>query len=99
MKPMELLGRWLARQAPEHRRSMAHRCSRALRTTSADRDIYLLVSLVSRHVGKEPLALCATWTAGRVGKPPAAGIRRDWTRRSGCARIPAAVLARPMAPR
>ena len=57
MKPLELLGQWLAARLPES--AVAWLSSGVDRggTGIADRDLYLLMSLVSRHVGKAPLAL------------------------------------------
>jgi hypothetical protein len=77
MTPVELLGRLLADRLPESARawlaSGIERCSAGI----ADRDLYLLMSAVSRHVGKESLALTdaelATASASRPGWDP-----RDW---------------------
>lgn len=78
MKPLDLLGQWLAARLPE--RAMAwlsggiDRC----RAGIADRDLYLLMSLVPRHVGKAALALTdgelQAASASRPGWNP-----RDWT--------------------
>ena len=78
MTPVELLGRWLGCRLPESALAWLangiERCS----TGIADRDLYLLMSAVSRHVGKEPLALTdaelAAASASRPGWDP-----RDWT--------------------
>jgi hypothetical protein len=78
MTPVDLLGRMLAARLPESARawlaSGIDRCSAGI----ADRDLYLLMSAVSRHVSKEPLALTdaevADASASRPGWDP-----RDWT--------------------
>lgn len=78
MTPVELLGRWLAARLPESALAWLangiERCS----TGIADRDLYLLMNAVSRHVGKGPLALTdaelAAGSASRPGWDP-----RDWT--------------------
>jgi hypothetical protein len=57
MKPSELLGQWLVARLPE---GAAEWLSNGVDRSGigiADRDLYLLMSLVSRHVGKAPLAL------------------------------------------
>lgn len=78
MKPLELLRQWLAARLPAGAATWLSngidRCS----TGIADRDLYLLMSLVSRHVGKSPLALTdgelEAASASRPGWNP-----RDWT--------------------
>ncbi len=78
MKPSDLLGKSLAERLPENARawlsSAFERCSAGI----ADRDLFLLISLVSRHVGKAPLAFTAAElqaaSASRPGWNP-----RDWT--------------------
>jgi hypothetical protein len=78
MKPLDLLGQWLAARLPENAAAWLSsgiaRCS----TGIADRDLYLLMSLVSRHVGNAPLALTDTdlqaGAASRPGWNPC-----DWT--------------------
>jgi len=78
MKPLDLLGQWLAARLPESTAawlsSGIDRCS----TGIADRDLYLLMSLVSRRVGKAPLALTnAELQAGSASRP--GWNPRDWT--------------------
>jgi hypothetical protein len=78
MTPVDLLGRWLAARLPESAAawlsSGIDRCS----TGIADRDLYLLMSLVARHVGKAPLALTdAELQAGSASRP--GWDPRDWT--------------------
>ncbi len=78
MTPLELLGRMLAARLPESARAWLangiDRCNAGI----ADRDLYLLMSAVSRHVGKGPLALVdaelAAVSVSRPGWDP-----RDWT--------------------
>ena len=78
MTPVELLGRMLAARLPEAALAWLangiDRCNAGI----ADRDLYLLMSAVSRHVGKGPLALAdaelAAASASRPGWDP-----RDWT--------------------
>ena len=72
MKPVELLARWLARQLPSTEGAWLTDAAEKLRTTSADRDLYLLISLVSRRVGKERLSL------GDVDIAAASASRRGW---------------------
>jgi hypothetical protein len=76
--PTDLLGHWLAaRLAGDAAAWLASGVER-LRGGAADRELYLLTSLVSRHVGKEPLALSEAErraaSASRPGWDP-----RDWT--------------------
>ena len=72
MKPAELLGRWLARQLPSTEGAWVTEAVEKLRTTSTDRDLYLLISLVSRRVGKERLTL------GDMDIAAASASRRGW---------------------
>jgi hypothetical protein len=78
MKPLDLLGQWLAARLPENAAAWLSsgiaRCSAGI----ADRDLYLLMSLVSRHVGNAPLALADTdLQAGAASRP--GWNPRDWT--------------------
>jgi hypothetical protein len=78
VKPLDLLKAWLAARLPEDASkwltSGIDRCS----TGIADRDLFLLMSQVSRRVGKAPLALIDSEldaaAASRPGWNP-----RDWT--------------------
>ena len=78
MTPVELLGQWLAQKLPAAAAGWLAAGRERLRADAADRELYLLTSLVSRHVGKEPLALTPDElrqaTASRPGWDP-----RDWT--------------------
>ncbi len=78
MKPLDLLGQWLRLRLPESAAAWLSSGIERCRTGIADRDLFLLISLVSRHVGKAPLALSeaelAAASASRPGWDP-----RDWT--------------------
>jgi len=78
MTPADLLGQWLAGRLPAGAAAWLASGSERLRAGAADRDLYLLTSLVARHVGKEPLALTdaelKAASASRPGWDP-----RDWT--------------------
>lgn len=56
MTPAELLGGWLARRLPADAAVWLASGIERLRAGAAERDLYLLTSLVSRHIGKELLA-------------------------------------------
>jgi hypothetical protein len=75
---VELLRRWLGDRLPAGAAAWLAGGIERLRVGAADRDLYLLTSLVARHVGKEPLALThAELTAAsetRAGWNPG-----DWT--------------------
>lgn len=78
MKPLDLLGIWLAARLPESAATWLLTGIDRCRTGIADRDLYLLISLVSRHVGKTPLALTeAELQAGSASRP--GWNPRDWT--------------------
>ncbi len=78
MKPVDVLGQWLTARLHDGAAAwLAHgieRCGAGI----ADRDLYLLMSAVSRHVAREPLAPTAAElrdaSASRPGWDP-----RDWT--------------------
>ena len=76
MKPMELLKQWLGARLPASAAAWLSSGIDRSGTGTADRDLYLLLSLVSRHVGKAPLALTEAEldaaTASRPGWNPAA---------------------------
>ena len=78
MKPMDLLGQWLGGRLPASGAAWLSAGIDRCRTGIADRDLYLLMSLVARYVGKAPLALnpaeLAAAAASRPGWNPA-----DWT--------------------
>ena len=78
MTPLELLGQWLAARLPASAATWLSSGIERCRNGIADRDLYLLLSLVSRHVGKLPLALAEdeleVASASRPGWDP-----RDWT--------------------
>ena len=78
MTPVELLGQWLAARLPESAATWLANGIDRCRTGTADRDLYLLMSAVSRQVGNAPLALTAAEIAAgsesRPGWDP-----RDWT--------------------
>ncbi len=93
MTPVDFLARALdARLAPPARKWFAASLDRA-RAGIADRDLFLLLGFVPRHVGKEPLALddeaLAAAATLRPGWDP-----RDWTR-DEAARIALLVAATP----
>lgn len=78
MTPVDLLGRWLAgRLLPPASAWLEARVVQ-LRHGGLERDLYLSVSLVSRHIGKDPLQLTAdelqAATLSRPGWDPA-----DWS--------------------
>ncbi len=78
MTSSELLGQLLAPRLPAGAAAWIASGIDRLRAGVADRELYLLLSLVSRHVGKEPLALndaeLRAAQANRPGWDP-----RDWT--------------------
>ena len=78
MKPSDLLGQWLGPRLPESAAKWLAGCIDRCRTGIADRDLFLSISLVSRNVGKAPLALTQAElqaaSASRPGWNP-----RDWT--------------------
>lgn len=78
MSPVELLGSWLARRLPDKASAWLATGTARLRAGGPERDLYLLVSQVSRYAGKEPLMptpdeLQAA-TMSRPGWDP-----RDWS--------------------
>jgi hypothetical protein len=76
MTPVELLARWLSRQLPPAEAAWLVGAVERLSTAGTDRDLYLLISLVSRRVGKERLTLddmdIAAASASRRGWNPSA---------------------------
>jgi hypothetical protein len=78
MTPLEWLGHLLAAKLPESAAAWLASGIERCRTGIVDRDLYLLMSAVSRHVGNAPLALTdselAAGSASRPGWDP-----RDWT--------------------
>ncbi len=78
MKPLDLLGQWLAARLPENAAAWLSNGIARCSTGITDRDLYLLMSLVSRHVGNAPLALTDTdLRAGAASRP--GWNPRDWT--------------------
>ncbi len=79
MTPIELLERWLATTLPQAGGAWLAQGAARLRGGATDRDLYLLTSMVSRHVGPQPLALGeAELDAASVARP--GWDPRDWTR-------------------
>jgi len=78
MMPSDLLGQWLAARLPESAATWLSSGIERCRNGIADRDLYLLLSLVSRHVGTRRLALAddelEAASASRPGWDP-----REWT--------------------
>ena len=78
MTPLECLGNLLAPRLPGTAAAWLASGIERCRTGIVDRDLYLLMSAVSRHVGNAPLALTdselAAASASRPGWDP-----RDWT--------------------
>jgi len=78
MTPLDLLRQWLAARLPDAAAAWLATGIERCRAGIADRDLFLLMSLVSRRVGKEPLALTdaelQAASASRPGWDP-----RDWT--------------------
>jgi len=78
VKPSDLLGQWLGPRLPESAAKWLAGCIDRCRAGIADRDLFLSISIVSRHVGKAPLALTQAElqaaSASRPGWNP-----RDWT--------------------
>jgi len=78
VKPTDLLGQWLAERLPASAMTWLSRGIDRCRAGIADRDLYLLMSLVSRNVGRAPLALTdAELQAGSASRP--GWNPRDWT--------------------
>ena len=78
MTPLELLEKWLAARLSGSAAAWLSSGIEPCSTGIADRDLYLLMSLVSRHVGKAPLALTdAELQAGSASRP--GWNPRDWT--------------------
>jgi hypothetical protein len=78
LKPSDLLGQWLGARLPESAAAWLASGIGRCRTGIADRDLFLLLSLVSRHVGKAPLALTdAELRAGAASRP--GWNPREWT--------------------
>ena len=78
MKPSDLLGTWLAARLPEDAMAWLSSGIERCRTGIADRDLFLLLSLVSRRVGKAPLSPTdAELQAGSASRP--GWNPRDWT--------------------
>jgi hypothetical protein len=78
MTPVELLERWLSTRLPADAATWLTSAAQRLRAGAADRDLYLLTSLVSRHVGKGALALTAAELASAAESCPGWNPR-DWT--------------------
>jgi hypothetical protein len=57
MRPVELLRVWLDARLPSSAQTWLTSGVERLCASGADRDLYVLAGLVTRHVGKEPLAL------------------------------------------
>jgi hypothetical protein len=57
MTPVDHLGRWLAGRLSAEASAWLEACAARLRNGGAERDLYLGVSQVSRHIGKDPLQL------------------------------------------
>ncbi len=78
MRPLDLLERWLATRLPEKAGEWLSGGIARCKTGIADRDLYLMLSLVTRQVGKAPLALSdaelQAAPASRPGWDP-----HDWT--------------------
>jgi hypothetical protein len=78
MTPVELLGGWLARRLPAKASAWLEAGTARLRGGGPERDLYLLVSQVSRYAGKDPLMLTVeelqAATMSRPGWDP-----RDWS--------------------
>lgn len=78
MTPSELLGQWLAARLDGSAAAWLANAIVRCRAGIVDRDLYLLMSAVSRHVSKAPLALTqgelAAASASRPGWDP-----RDWS--------------------
>ena len=78
MTPMELLGSWLERRLPRSAAAWLESGVDRLRGGAPERDLYLLTSLVTRHVPKDPLTLSEAEleaaSASRPGWDP-----HEWT--------------------
>lgn len=72
MSPAELLQQWLAARLDAAGRDWLDSAVAALRGPNAERELYRSVSLVSRKLGKEPLAL------DRAALAAADAARRGW---------------------
>lgn len=76
MTPVELLERWLSDRLPADAAAWLASGIERLRASAVDRDLYLLISLVSKHVKREPLALTdadlTAASASRAGWDPSA---------------------------
>ncbi|HET7159060.1 MAG TPA: EboA domain-containing protein, partial [Burkholderiales bacterium] len=70
MKPVKLLERWLSDRLPADAAAWLASGIERLRAGATDRDLYLLISLVSKHVGRESLALTPTdLTSASASRP------------------------------
>jgi len=70
MTPVELLSVWLHARLPSSARTWLVTGLERLRATGADRDLYVLASLVTRYIGKELLALSqAEVNAAQASRP------------------------------
>ena len=70
MTPVELLSVWLHARLPSSARTWLVTGLERLRATGADRDLYVLASLVTRYIGKELLALSqAELNAAQASRP------------------------------
>ncbi len=78
MKPADLLGTWLAARLPESARAWLSKGIESCRTGIPDRELFLLMSVVSRNVGKAPLALADAELQVASGSRPG-WDPRDWT--------------------
>jgi len=78
MNPVDLLGRWLATRLPAEAATWLEAGATRLRAGAADRDLFLMTSVVTRRLGSAPLAPdeaeLAAASAGRPGWDPS-----EWT--------------------
>jgi hypothetical protein len=78
MKPVDLLGRWLATRLPADAATWLESGAARLRAGAPDRDLFLMTSLVTRRLGSAPLAPdeaeLAAASASRPGWDPS-----EWT--------------------
>ena len=78
MTPSELLGKWLEARLPESAQDWLSGGIKRGRSGIADRELYLLMSLGLRHVGKAPLAPTDTELQAAAATRPGWNPR-DWT--------------------
>jgi hypothetical protein len=78
MTPVDLLGRWLAARLPADAAAWLESGAARLRAGAADRDLFLMTSIVTRRLGSAPLALSepelAAASESRPGWDPS-----EWT--------------------